>query len=144
MTGLGTVLLFVAIVVVLAVAGFAIALARKGKRRFDAQGTGLAPNAPREWAGAHSPEAKLHRRLTTAARTLSAQPLGDAAAIEQRVAIEQRLLRLDEQLVAVTAAPGPDTAERLTELAALVTSAERAVADHAAIDPINRDELGES
>jgi hypothetical protein len=142
---LGTVLLVVAVVVVLAVVFFAIALARKGKRQYEAQGTapGLSPGAPREWAGQHSPEAKLHRRLATAARSLSAHPLGDAAAIEQRVTIEQQILQLDQHLVAVAAVRGPDTAATITALEPEVASVERAVANlaTASIDPLHRDEL---
>lgn len=142
---MGTVLVVVAVVVVLTVVGFAVALARGGKRQFEAQGAGpgLAVDAPREWAGAHSPEAKLHRRLATAARTLSAQPLGDAAAIERRVTIEQQILQLDQRLVAVAAVPGPDTAAGLKELESLVTSVERAVANlaTATLDPLHPDQL---
>lgn len=142
---MGTVLLVVAVVVVLAVVGFAVALARKGNSQFAAQGTGpgLDPGAPREWAGAHSPEAKLHRRLAAAARTLSAQPLGDAADIEQRVTVEQRIFRLDQRLVAVTRVPDPDTAAAIAALEPEVTSVERAVADLATrnIDPLDRDQL---
>jgi hypothetical protein len=142
---LGTVLLVVAVVVVLAVVFFAIALARRGKRQYEAQATGpgLAPNAPREWAGAHSPEAKLHRRLATASRTLSSHPLGDAAAIEQRVIIEQQILRLDQHLVAVAAVRGPDTPATIAALEPEVTSVEQAVATlaTATIDPLHRNEL---
>ncbi|HYQ63944.1 hypothetical protein [Actinophytocola sp.] len=124
---MGTVLLVIILVVVVAVAGFAIALARKGKRQFEARtgGPGLAPDAPREWAGAHSPEAKLHRRLAAAARSLDAQPMGDAASIEQRVTIEQQIQQLDQQLVALSAAPG---ATGGADLEPLVSAVERAVA----------------
>lgn len=121
---MGTVLLVVVLVVVVAVVGFAIALARKGKRQFEARtaGPGLAPNAPREWAGAHSPEAKLHRRLAAAARSLDAQPMGDAATIEQRVTIEQQILQLDQHLVTVATAAGD-----VVRLEPLVSVVERAV-----------------
>jgi hypothetical protein len=120
----GTVLLVVVVVLVVAVVGFGVALARKGKRKYadQAGGPGLAANTPREWAGAHSPEAKLHRRLAAAAKTLDAQPMGDAVTIEQRVTIEQQILQLDEQLVAVAGNPGG-----VAELVPLVTSVERAV-----------------
>lgn len=124
---MGTVLLIIALVVVIAAVGFAVALARKGKRQFEARtgGPGLAPNAPREWAGAHSPEAKLHRRLAAAARSLDAQPMGDAATIEQRVTIEQQILQLDQQLVAVATAPGATAGVGGFE--PLVSAVERAV-----------------
>lgn len=140
---MGTVLVVIAVVVVLAVVAFAVALARKGKGQYAAQGAGLAPDAPAEWAGAHSPEAKLHRRLVAAGRTLSAQPLGDAAAIERRVTVEQQLLRLDQHLVTVARVPGPDTAARIAEIEPQVAAAEKAVADLATegIDPLPRDEL---
>jgi hypothetical protein len=124
---------------------FAIALARKGKRQYEAQATGpgLSLDAPPEWAGAHSPEAKLHRRLATAAQTLSAHPLGDAAAIEQRVTIEQQIQQLDQYLVAVAAARGPDAATSIAALEPDVTSVERAVATlaTASLDPPHRDQL---
>lgn len=121
---MGTVLLVIVLVVVVAAVGFAVALARKGKRQFEARtgGPGLAPNAPREWAGAHSPEAKLHRRLAAAARSLDAQPVGDAVAIEQRVTIEQQILQLDQQLVAVAGVRGD-----VGGLEPLVSTVERAV-----------------
>jgi len=128
----GTVLLVVVLVVVVAAVGFAVALARKGKRQFEARtgGPGLAPNAPREWAGAHSPAAKLHRRLAAAARALDAQPMGDAVTIEQRVTIEQQILQLDQRLVAVATVPG-DTAGGVAGLEPLVGAVERAVAQRA-------------
>jgi hypothetical protein len=124
-----TAILIVALVLVVAAVGFAVALARKGKRQFDqrASGTGLAPNAPREWAGAHSPEAKLHRRLAAAARALDAQPHGDVVTIEQRVTIQQQILQIDQQLVAVATAPG-DHAGGVARFESLVDSVERAVA----------------
>lgn len=140
---MGTVLVVIAVVVVLAVVLFAVALARKGRSQYAAQGAGLAPDAPAEWSGAHSPEAKLHRRLVAAARTLSAQPLGDATAIERRVTIEQQLRELDQHLVAVARVPGPDTASRIAELEPQVAAAEKAVADlaTAGIEPLPRTEL---
>jgi hypothetical protein len=117
----------IVLVVVVAAVVFAVALARKGKRQFEARtgGPGLAPNAPREWAGAHSPEAKLHRRLAAAARSLDAQPMGDTVTIEQRVTIEQQILQLDQQLVAVATAPtGTGDVVRFEPL---VSAVERAV-----------------
>jgi hypothetical protein len=127
---MGTAILIVVLVLVVVAVGFGVALARKGKRQFAERtgGPGLAPNAPREWAGAHSPEAKLHRRLAAAARSLDAQPMGDAVSIEQRVTIEQQIQQLDTQLVAVATVPGPGKAEGLAEIEPLVTSVERAVA----------------
>jgi hypothetical protein len=127
---MGTTILVVALVFLVAAGGFGVALARKGKRRLAARtsGPGLAPNVPREWAGAHSLEAKLHRRLAAAARSLDAQPVGDMVTIEERVTIGQRILRIDQQLVAVATAPGSGKADGLAEIETLVDSVERAVA----------------
>jgi hypothetical protein len=127
---MGTAILVVVLVLLVAVAGFGVALARKGKRQFAARagGPGLAPDAPREWAGAHSPEAKLHRRLAATARSLDAQPAGDAVTIERRVTIEQQILQIDQQLVAVATAPGPGKADGIAQLEKLVDTVERAAA----------------
>lgn len=148
---MGTVIVVLVVVVVLAVAGFAVALATKGKRQAAAAlGSGLAAGVPREWAGAHSPEAKLHRRLVAAAGSLSAQPLGDAAAIERRVAVEQQLRQLDEQLVMAAAVPEPGRRDAVAKLEPLVAAAESSVAALASgrleIDEVTRTqkELDES
>jgi hypothetical protein len=126
----GTAILVILLVLVVAVVGFGVALARKGKRQFAERtgGPGLAAGVPREWAGAHTPEAKLHRRLAAAARGLDAQPVGDAVAIEQRVTIEQQILQTDQQLVAVAAVPGAARSDALAEMETLVDNVERAVA----------------
>lgn len=127
---MGTAILVVLLVLVVAAIGFGVALARKGKRQYAERtgGPGLAPDVPREWAGAHSPEARLHRRLAAAARSLDAQPAGDVVAIEQRVNIEQQILQTDQQLVAVAAVPGAGKAAGLAEIESLVDTIERAVA----------------
>lgn len=121
---MGTAILIVVVVLVVAIVGFGVALARKGKRQYAEQGggPGLAQNAPRAWAGAHTPEAKLHRRLAAAAKSLAAQPIGDAATIERRVTIEQQILQLDEHLVAVAG-----NADSVAEIGALVGTVEQAV-----------------
>jgi hypothetical protein len=127
----GTVIVVVIVVVVLAVGWFALALAGKGKRRAkEALGLSpaLAPNVPREWAGAHSPEAKLHRRLAAAAKSVAGQPFGDAVEIEKRVAVEQQILQLDEQLVAAAAVPGSRRTELIAELEPLVAAVESSAA----------------
>jgi hypothetical protein len=117
------------VVVFVAVGVFAYALVNKGRRQAaKALGAGLAANVPPEWAGAHSPEAKLHRRLVVAARMLSDQPLGDVAAIERRVAVEQQLRELDEQLVVAAAVSEPARGDALARIEPLVTAAESAVA----------------
>lgn len=124
---MGTVLLVALVLVVVGVIGFVVALALRGRRRAGEALT-LAPGAPREWAGAHSPEARLHRRLVAAARSLSALPLGDAAEIDKRVTLELQIRQLDEQLVAAAAVPQVRRAEVLAEIEPLVTAVESSVA----------------
>jgi len=130
----GTVIVVIIVVVLVCVVGFAVALAGRGRRRAK-EALGLSPvlakDVPREWAGAHSPEARMHRRLASAAKSLSGQPMGDAVEIEKRVAVEQQILQLDEQLVAAATVPGPRKVELLAELEPLVAAVESSVADSA-------------
>ena len=151
MGAFGLLILVVLVVVMVAGGVFAYALVNKGRRQAaKALGSGLAANVPPAWAGAHSPEAKLHRRLVVAVRMLSDQPLGDAAAIERRVAVEQQLRALDEQLVVAAAVPEPGRREAVAKLEPLVTAAESAVAELASgrleLDEVTRTqkELDES
>jgi hypothetical protein len=127
-----TVIVVIIVLVLLGAVGFAVALAGKGKRRAK-EALGLSPalatDVPREWAGAHSPEAKMHRRLAAAAKSLSGQPLGDAVEIEKRVTVEQQILQLDEQLVAAAAVPGPKKTQLLAEIEPLVAAVESTVAN---------------
>ncbi len=126
---MGTVIVVLVVVILAAVIGFVVALAVKGRRRAaESLGTGLAAHVPPEWAGAHSTEAKLHRRLVAAARSLSAQPLGDAAQIERRVAVEQQLREVDEQLVAAATVSEPARGDALAKIEPLVAAAESSVA----------------
>jgi hypothetical protein len=128
----GTVIVVIIVIVLLGAVGFAVALAGKGKRRAK-EALGLSPalakDVPREWAGAHSPEARMHRRLAAAAKSLSGQPMGDAVEIEKRVTVEQQILQLDEQLVAAAAVPGPKKTQLLAEIEPLVAAVESTVAD---------------
>jgi hypothetical protein len=60
--------------------------------------------------------------------SLSALPLGDAAEIERRVAVEQQIRQLDERLVAASAVPEPQRALTVATIEPLVMAAEAAVA----------------
>lgn len=67
---------------------------------------GRATSAPAGWAGAHSPEAKLHRRMGEAVTALRANPtLSDAAFMESRSSIENAAQAIDERLIAAAALP---------------------------------------
>ena len=128
MTG---VLVFLALVVVSAVVA-ATLVVRSGTRRY-AEANEVVPGtptrAPAEWAGAHTPEARLHRRLRDAVAALRADPaMEDAWMLEARVSLEQHALAVDERLVAVAALPERVRAEPLAAVAAAVDAVEEAVA----------------
>ena len=124
----------VVVVLVLLVGSAVIAatvVVRTGKRRF-AQANevvpGTATRAPAEWAGAHTPEARLHRRLRDAVEAVRANPaLEDVWMLEARVALEHHALAVDERLVAVAALPERVRAEPMAGVAAAVDAVEAAV-----------------
>jgi hypothetical protein len=118
-------------VLALAVAG-AVAFARQGKRDYDHSNEvvpGTTSSAPPSWAGDHTPEAKLHRRLRDA---VAALPRDDAGVLEARVAIEQLALAVDSQLVTVSRLPERVRAEPLAQVVAAVEAVEDGVARVAA------------
>ena len=67
----------------------ALVLARRGQQQYVAQGElqpGRPSVAPPEWAGAHSEEARLHRRLGEALRGLSAAATAAGGAVDAGLA----------------------------------------------------------
>lgn len=118
---MSTVLVVVAAVVALGVAGVVAGVLslRRGYRRQGEVVPGVASEAPASWAGAHTPEARLHRRLGDAMRALAVHDATeDPALAAARTALEEQALAVDRRLVA-TAALAPrhraeaiDTAER--------------------------------
>jgi hypothetical protein len=128
----------VVVLVVLVVSAVVAAtwVVRTNKRQF-AQANevvpGAATKAPAEWAGAHSPEARLHRRLRDAVEALRANPaMEDAWMLEARVELEQHALAVDERLVAVAALPERVRAEPMAAVGAAVDAVEAAVASYVA------------
>jgi hypothetical protein len=124
----------VIVAVAVATAGGALAavLASRAKRDYDARleiVPGVPTNAPPEWAGSHSFEAKLHRRLGDAARSLRHQSFTSSSFLAQRVALEEEALKIDARLVAVAALTGPQRQQRLDDVARLVTRYEEAVGE---------------
>ena len=94
---------------------------------------GTAPKAPAEWAGAHTPEARLHRRLRDAVAAVRANPaMEDAFMMDARVSLERQALAVDERLIAVAALPERVRAEPMASVAAAVDAVEAAVAALAA------------
>jgi hypothetical protein len=126
-------IVWVLLILVLAViGGFAIALAVTSRRDFRKQNQvvpGVDSKAPASWAGSHTPEARLHRRLrdaVAAARTaadVSGVPL-DAATTR----IDAEATALDDRLVAAAALPAAHRDEALGRLEPLVASLEDTVA----------------
>jgi hypothetical protein len=97
---------------------------------------GLPSRAPAAWAGAHSPEALLHRRLRDAVAAMRANPaVKDGWAIDSRVALEQHALAVDDRLVAVAALPASVRGQPLAAVADAVAAVEAAVASLATAGP---------
>lgn len=116
---------------------FAVALARRSRGQL-AVGTealpGMPTGAPLEWAGQHTPEAKMHRRLIGLAQTVAALPLGDATAIERQVAVQHKIQELDRRLISFAVAPEPARREAVDGLEPEVADAEAEVGT-LAVDP---------
>lgn len=123
-----TVVVILVVLAVLAAAG-AMAVARANRRQFANANEvvpGVATQAPAAWAGAHTPEARLHRRLRDAVAALP--PRDDIERFEARASLEQHALAVDEQLVAVAALPERVRGEQLAMVAAAVDALEAGVA----------------
>lgn len=92
---------------------------------------GIASSAPTSWLGSHDPEAKLHRRLQTAIRSLHAGQNLDLVGdyLDLRVEIERQAVAIDEELVATSALPVHLVDDRLAALGEAVATLEEAVAE---------------
>lgn len=90
---------------------------------------GVKTNAPKAWAGAHSPEARLHRRLRDAIAAMQANAsLDDPAMAPVRSSIEEQALGVDERLIAAAALPKQHREEPLRQVEKAVHAIEGAVA----------------
>lgn len=132
-----TLLLLAGALVVAAAAVGGVALAVTSKRQYRAANEvipGRPTNAPAAWAGAHTPEARLHRRLVDVVAALRAHPLLDEGTgrLEARVALEEQVAAIDEQLVAAAALPERVRAEPLAQVERQVVAVEQAAATLAA------------
>ncbi len=125
-------LVVVLVLFVAAAATAAAVVVRNGRRQYAAANQvvpGTATSAPAEWAGAHTPEARMHRRLRDAVEAVRANPaMADAWALDARVTLEQQALAVDERLIAVAALPERVRAEPLAAVASAVDAVEVAVA----------------
>lgn len=91
---------------------------------------GHPTSAPKAWAGAHSPEARLHRRLRDAMTALRAnRTLDEPALVPVREALEREALALDDRLVAAAALPKGMRDAPIAQVASAVEAIEQAVVD---------------
>ena len=121
------------LVIGLAVAGVAalaavvVAVARNRTRR-----NRVVPDvptaAPAAWAGAHTPLARLHRRLRAAVDAVRAVPDPQGSLIAARVQVERAALAVDDHLVALHGLSERERAGRMAEATAAVASVEEAAA----------------
>lgn len=90
---------------------------------------GVPTKAPKAWAGAHSPEARLHRRLRDAVAALQSNAsLDDPALMTVRSSIEEQALAVDERLIAAAALPKSHRDQPLRQVERAVQAIEGAVA----------------
>ena len=90
---------------------------------------GVPTNAPKGWAGAHSPEARMHRRLRDAVAALQSNASLDAPdMVAIRADIEAQALAVDERLIAAAALSKAHREEPLRQIEDAVQSVEAAVA----------------
>jgi hypothetical protein len=128
--------MIVDVLLVLLVGGlgaFVVALAVRARRDFAAQNQvvpGVDSPAPASWAGAHSPEAVLHRRLRGAVVALRADDRLTALGLTaQRERIEGEALAIDRRLVAAAALPPPHRRPAVDRCEPLVAALEATVAE---------------
>ncbi len=89
---------------------------------------GVATHAPKAWAGAHSLEARLHRRLRDAMEAVRANTaLDDPSLIDVRHQLEQQALATDDRLVAAAALPKGQREPQLEAVAQTVDAIEATV-----------------
>lgn len=121
------------LVVAAGLAGAAV-LAIRARRDYRA-GNEVIPGrptaAPAEWAGAHTPEARLHRRLVDVVASLRAHPLLEEGTgrLEARVELEEQVAAVDERLIAAAALPERVRDEPLALVEQEVAAMEQAAAD---------------
>lgn len=91
---------------------------------------GVPTRAPKQWAGAHSTEARLHRRLRDAMSALRESHGVDAAELaDVMAALEREALAIDDHLITVAALPARTRVAPLEACATAVQAVEDAVTD---------------
>lgn len=116
-----------------AVVTFAVLLATRSRQEFAAQNEvvpGRPSPAPANWAGAHSREARLHRRLGDAVKGARANPrFVELGLAPQMAAIEAEALAIDERLVAAAALPAAHRDAAIDPLEQHVADLESTIVD---------------
>ncbi len=116
-----------------AVVAFGVMLAARSKQEFSEQNQvvpGRKSPAPASWAGAHSREAKLHRRLGDAVKGARANPrFVELGLAPQMTAIEAEALAIDERLVAAAALPAAHRDAAIDPLEQHVVELEATIAE---------------
>lgn len=116
-----------------AVIGFGVALAMRSKQEFSEQNQivpGQKSPAPAAWAGAHSREAKLHRRLGAAVKGAHENPrLVELGLAPQMRSIDAEALAIDERLVAAAALPAAHRDAAIDTVEEHVVALEAAIAE---------------
>lgn len=107
----------------------AVVLPVRRQRQANQVVPGVPTRAPRAWAGAHSPEAKLHRRLRDVVVALRSLPMSGSFVTDGRLTVERYALTLDERLIAVAALPEAVRAEPLAKVTADVEQLEVSVGE---------------
>ncbi len=138
------VLVAVIAAVVLGAGGIGVFAARQ--KRLTARSNevvpGVATKAPPAWAGSHTPEAKLHRRLVDAVSAVRNNPtLSDSAFGDARASIEQMALALDDRLIAAAGLPASHRQAAIAAVEPSVVSLENAVATLVAPPAVGRPEI---
>ena len=116
-----------------AVVAFGVMLAVRSKQEFVEQNQvvpGRPSPAPASWAGAHSREAKLHRRLGDAVKGARQNPrFVELGLAPQMAAIEAEALAIDERLVAAAALPAAHKDGAIDSLEVHIVDLEAAIAE---------------
>lgn len=115
-----------------AIVGFGVALTIRSKQDFAAANEvvpGIRSAAPASWAGAHTTEARLHRRLGAAVTALRADPrIVESGLAEPAQRLEAEAVAIDERLVVAAALPARHREAAIAEFTPLVDGFEDAVA----------------
>ena len=119
------------LLLILAVVGAVSLVAMQNKRAFTTQNeiaAGTKSRAPAAWAGAHTPEALLHRRLRTAVDGARAQVGGVGSGLDDVVAaIARGAQEIDDRLIAAAALPASGRGAAVAALEPSVAALENAV-----------------